>query len=149
MQHTVTLTHHSLWFVQWTTIHLMLQAWASTCIVQSSLSNYSLHETTWESCNRAHSMCGLTSSGPVNATCRNSGTYYGPSFWPPALPGTILAWRHWWLGCSPCQYKTPISQWKKKRKKQLDSAPPKRACVPEWLKDACWTKLFMALQKTL
>ena len=83
--------------------------------------------STWDNlrvCNRAHSgdyMCGLTSSGPLNATCRNSGTYYGPSFWPPALPGTILAWRHWWLGCSPCQYKTPISQWGKKKKKKKNT----------------------------
>lgn len=43
---------------------------------------------------------GLTENGP---SCRASSS---------ALPGTLLAWRHGRLGCSPCQYDT-IPTWRK------------------------------------
>lgn len=80
MQHTVTLTHHSLWFVQWTTIHLMLQAWASTCIVQSSLSNYSLRETTWESVTE-HTACVVwLRQAPWMPLVAIAGLIMGPPF---------------------------------------------------------------------
>lgn len=53
----------------------------------------------------------------------------GPPLEPPALPGTVLAWRHWWLGCSPCQYKTKISQWEKKTNKNSWTRLPRRELV--------------------
>lgn len=65
---------HNLWFVQWKTTHLMLQAWASVCIVQSSISHY----TTWHTLITSNPitlyLCSSSPSDLLNATCRISGT---------------------------------------------------------------------------
>ena len=82
----------------------------------------------------------ITSRMPLFAIV---GLVVGPPLDLTALPGTVLAWRHWWLGCSPCQHKINVLT----VEQRADSAPAERACAPEWLKDACSTKLFMALQK--
>lgn len=110
----------------------------SMCIFQSSMSNYLVNST------QARSEVSFLRTLSLNATFRYSGTSMGPPTSPPrAPPGTVLAWRHWWLGCSPCQYKTKISQRggegeKKnddkrkeieKKQPQMDSTPPKGELV--------------------
>lgn len=104
MQYTVTATRDassSLIRSAKTTTPLM----NSMCIFQSSMSNYLVNST------QARSEVSFLRTLSLNATFRYSGTWMGPPTSPPrAPPGTVLAWRHWWLGCSPCQYKTKISR---------------------------------------
>lgn len=142
MQHTVTVTHYSLWFVQWTTTHLMLQAWASMCIFQSSISNY----TTWHNlitCNQAHSrddMHGLKTWASWMPLVAIVGLNMGPPL--DLLHCLTLYWHGGIDGLDVLHVST-------RHRSHSGKNTWTQACVPEWLKDACSTKLFMALQKTL
>lgn len=141
------MTHHSLWFVQWKTTHLMLQAWASMCIFQSSISNY----TTWHdliTCDQAHSRDvwfdgqGLYVIAPAapQASWMPLFAIVGLIMGPPLDLLHCLA-LYWHGGIDGLDVLHVSTRHRSHSGKQLDN------CVPEWLKDAYSTKLFMALQK--